>query len=52
MAFIIRHYPNLFDRKGKDIVCALRNKRINDERTGVDAPLVYQLSDLLALLGS
>ncbi len=37
--------PSLvFHKTGEDIVCAPGNRGINDERTGMNEPLVYQLS--------
>ena len=31
-------------KRGEGIVCAISDNGIRDERTGVDKPLVYQLS--------
>lgn len=37
-------YSRLMGQEGEDIVYAIRNNGIRDERTGKNEPLVYELS--------
>jgi hypothetical protein len=41
--YVFHNMPPPYLVKDEDIVCAISNNGIRDERTGVNAPLVYQL---------